>query len=588
MFVKSNIKKLLISFLASLIVLLSFAPYFPARAQTWYNQNPFEWYIKVYDPDMSPPNEIFGERYTAAQVQWVIYGVLSYTMNLPYTILGMNPSPNICLANLFSGTVKVDACLGIIPDFIKSIIARLTNLKIIAKNRSEPSLSSIWKTIITEDRPLSAITYVKNIGKKLSLVPEAKAADTWGFGNLSPILNIWKLTRNFAYFFFVLAIIIISFMIMFKVKISPQVVISIQSALPKIVIALVLVTFSYAIAGLLVDLLYVVLGLFAQFFGSSGGSGPMSDFDFLRGLFFGDNFISVLIYSVVYLLLYLVSSFFVTIFSLLSLNVTSVLYGIFLFIFIIGIFLILLWNILAGAFLLFKTLAMFYVTVIIGPIQIAMDAIPGMGGRNFSNWLKSLVSKLAVFAATGILWYLAFAFVVAAPMATAGCTAKNYQGMLGLSQAITDFQDLNNLIGPSGLGNFLGGFVLQAPTGKCWAAPFLGDAGGATGIAFLLISIGCIIAITKVPKQIESFMAGKGYLETGITEAMGPFGQIAGGAQKYGIEEGTRWAARRARTEISSRAGQRGVWGALDKGLNALSGNKPPSSEPKSPGDISG
>src|SRR5258708_14361646 len=55
-------------------------------------------------------------------------------------------------------------------------------------------------------------------------------------------------------------------MIMFRVKISPQVVVSVQSALPKIAIALVLVTFSYAIAGFLIDIMYVFVGLFSLVF----------------------------------------------------------------------------------------------------------------------------------------------------------------------------------------------------------------------------------------------------------------------------------------------------------------------------------
>ena len=50
---------------------------------------------------------------------------------------------------------------------------------------------------------------------------------------------------------------------------SPQTIVTIQSALPKIVVTLILVTFSYAIAGFMVDLVYVVMGLFSQFFTQS-------------------------------------------------------------------------------------------------------------------------------------------------------------------------------------------------------------------------------------------------------------------------------------------------------------------------------
>ena len=48
---------------------------------------------------------------------------------------------------------------------------------------------------------------------------------------------------------------------MFRAKINPQTVVTIQSAIPKAVVALILVTFSYAIAGLMIDLMYLLIGL---------------------------------------------------------------------------------------------------------------------------------------------------------------------------------------------------------------------------------------------------------------------------------------------------------------------------------------
>src|SRR3989344_4824066 len=69
-------KKLLLIFLSVNILLLSgFSPFVrSARAQesTWFRQSFYEWYTKVYDTDATPADEIYGERYTAAQVEWVI------------------------------------------------------------------------------------------------------------------------------------------------------------------------------------------------------------------------------------------------------------------------------------------------------------------------------------------------------------------------------------------------------------------------------------------------------------------------------------------------------------------------------------
>jgi hypothetical protein len=48
---------------------------------------------------------------------------------------------------------------------------------------------------------------------------------------------------------------------MFRVKINPQTVISVENSLPRIVVSLLMITFSFAIAGFLVDLMYFVMVL---------------------------------------------------------------------------------------------------------------------------------------------------------------------------------------------------------------------------------------------------------------------------------------------------------------------------------------
>jgi len=53
---------------------------------------------------------------------------------------------------------------------------------------------------------------------------------------------------------------------MFRAKINPQTVISVENSLPKIVVALLLITFSFPIAGFLIDLTYISIGIIAVFF----------------------------------------------------------------------------------------------------------------------------------------------------------------------------------------------------------------------------------------------------------------------------------------------------------------------------------
>jgi hypothetical protein len=74
-------KKLFIAFFLSVFLLTTFSIPF-ADAQTWYDQDfmgPNGFYAKVNDTDN--PTEIFGERYTTAQVQWVVYGFGAFLIN---------------------------------------------------------------------------------------------------------------------------------------------------------------------------------------------------------------------------------------------------------------------------------------------------------------------------------------------------------------------------------------------------------------------------------------------------------------------------------------------------------------------------
>ena len=89
--------------------------------------------------------------------------------------------------------------------------------------------------------PVSFTSYLasvrENIGRH-SIVQPAYAQNTgYGFQNLLPILPVWKAFRNVAYFVFVLVFVLYGFMVMFRMKINPQTVISVESALPKIIIS---------------------------------------------------------------------------------------------------------------------------------------------------------------------------------------------------------------------------------------------------------------------------------------------------------------------------------------------------------------
>lgn len=109
--------------------------------------------------------------------------------------------------------------------------------------------------------PASGTYWATDSLQKAGLLPSAYAAEGIGFASIKPLMNIWKIFRDIAYLVIVLILVAIGFMIMFRMKVNPQTVISVENALPKIVVTLLLITFSFPIAGFLVDIMYVLIVL---------------------------------------------------------------------------------------------------------------------------------------------------------------------------------------------------------------------------------------------------------------------------------------------------------------------------------------
>lgn len=539
---RTLINKIVLSALSFLVLFFSLA--LPVKAQdaqptqettgNWYDQNFYEWYTKVYDENYSTPSEIFGERYTAAQVQWVIYSIPSVFFNL---ITGGNHDLGVCLVGAsWGGKIDTARCaLGILTALQKPI-DYIKNYKITLNGQEKEKIASnnLWQEVFA-DRQLSGITYFKNLGRKFHIIPRVEAAETgFGFGALGPVNELWKASRNIAYALFTIVIIVFSFMIMFRIKINPQTVISIQSSLPKIVIAMILVTFSYAIAGLMVDLMYVVMALFSALFASSSigfmGNNPLSYFSFFSGGFSNsiggfanlvEGPIALIIYFLVYLILFLAAVIFAAVGALAGLDLGVFLLNVIFFVFWFILIVILIINIFRIFWLLFKTVANIYITVILGPLQIALGTlVPGIG---FGAWLKKLLANLAVFPAFGVLFYLSFFFILQSFAMTGKIiTDNNFLGDIAKNLSYLFSGDMQNF------------FMGTAPAGGAWNPPWLGHA--SLPIAFIIMSLGCIMAVPSIAKAIETFMAGKGFeMESAIGESMGPVAGIGKTAQGFAV-----------------------------------------------------
>ncbi|HLC94117.1 MAG TPA: hypothetical protein VJH96_00940 [Patescibacteria group bacterium] len=109
--------------------------------------------------------------------------------------------------------------------------------------------------------PASGMYFAYDSLKNAGFIPRAYAAEGIGFASIKPMIGIWKAFRNVAYLILVLVLVLIGFMIMFRMKLNPQTVISVENTLPRIVMSLIFITFSFAIAGFLIDLMYVTIAV---------------------------------------------------------------------------------------------------------------------------------------------------------------------------------------------------------------------------------------------------------------------------------------------------------------------------------------
>lgn len=149
---------------------------------------------------------------------------------------------------------------------------------------------------VISNQPASFQYYAADIAKNSRFGAQPVYAQGIGFGALSPILGTWKAFRDVAYYLLTVMFIVTGFLILIRHKISGNMAVTVQNALPRLVLTLILITFSYAIAGLVVDLMFItiyfILNIFqAQIFASETifDAGPFFGQLTLRQLAFDTN-----------------------------------------------------------------------------------------------------------------------------------------------------------------------------------------------------------------------------------------------------------------------------------------------------------
>lgn len=496
------IKKISLVFLSSLLFVNSMAmPFSVAKAQdeppsTWYNQGFTEWYVKVYG-DESPPSEIFGERYTAAQVQWIIWGLISVPLNW----FGRDNQEYIACNIKLWGNENIDLteCITGYKGYLEKVIQLISPFTI--GGAPETNIASLIRN------QSMTYAYLEKQVSKVSVISTAHAQEGFGFGAIGIVQPLWQVSRNLAYAFLVLAVIILAFMIMFRIKISPQVVISVQSALPKIISAAILVTFSYAIAGLVIDLMYVVAGVISGFLssvpwspgfatvyklvtgtgasGEAGGTSPLVIFAYM------------LVYTVFFLILILAS-----LASVVSTwSIFAALLSILALLLVVWLIILCVWYMIKIPWLLIKTVINIYLSVIVAPVQLMFGSINQQIG--FGLWIRNLISNVLVFPFVGVMFYLAFFFL-------------SY-GLISVPETMIE-RSLGGEIARV-LGFNVSGFL----PGTLWSPPFLGSGAEITPLIFAFMSFGIIVAIPKAADILKAMIMGAKFdYGSAIGEAMSP------------------------------------------------------------------
>ncbi len=339
-------------------------------SQKWYNPTLREFSKKVFDS--SPDNEIFGERYTYAQVNWIVNSM--FTMLLPKA------------------------------NKMQDVIALFDAIKALQSYKIPPQLQPLAKAI---DFPFThPVASARTEGSKLlsifGVIPTAQAQGI-GYGKLTSglgrISTLWTATRNMAYLVSIILLIASGFMVMFKSKINPQMVVTVQMIIPRLAISLLLITFSFAIVGLAIDMIYVFIAAIVGLFQTMGISTN------LAGNITALTSANTSYISNLFLWWYLFWVLIIVIFMLVLQNIALPLGG--LAYTILAILLgLLVWSVIAMVRII-ATLFSAYVNLIIlaitGPLQIMIDIIPSGKNAGFVPWFKCVIGNASVFVITAVL-----------------------------------------------------------------------------------------------------------------------------------------------------------------------------------------
>lgn len=382
------------------LMVAMFNPPAPPPPQPWYDPTLQEFQQRVFD--QTNPDEIFGERYTYAQVKWILHSL--YSILTPPVLSSRDPQDFIDqITDIVDGIERVKQLLSNREPVNGTDLAFLRNLGFLGESYAFLLQAP---NIISFSPPASAINEVKIVAQRLNILSPVYAQGT-GYQRLSManslIRPLWTATRNIAYLIATVLIIASGFMVMLRTRISPQLSVTVQMIIPRIVITLFLVTFSFAIAGFVIDLAFVAIGAFLGFISlTQAGAGitiiqdlPTAIAQLTGGFDFVWHFLSLwIILSIILIVLAVVAGI---AFGLATGGFVVLIIG-----FILGFF---IWSLYVWGRILGQLVVAFItlnLLIIAGPIMIIFDILPTSSG-GFKKWLLCLIGNSSVFVMYAIL-----------------------------------------------------------------------------------------------------------------------------------------------------------------------------------------
>ncbi len=331
----------------------------------WYTKPTAEWANEVFT---EPPEKVFKER-------WVLSNIVDIENSAITSLEGVSCPPG---TTCYSPDGTPYTHRGGAVNVLAHITARLYTTP-----------------------PASSVDYLAYLGNNLGVTPAY--AQGIGFYSFAPILRLWTAFRNIAYLGYVVIFVIIGLMIMFRKKIDPRTVVTVQEALPRIIITLLLITFSYAIAGLLIDSSAFLIRLTGSTLAKEGlictkNTGTAQQ-DCLNNLYANNIFELVNPLRSVDAMMSIIDKTQTPLVSDAPFDLGKITIK---FIFS-----------LASIFIMFKIFfaligpyAGIVLSIILSPFVLLFGTIPG-ASNTFGSWIKDLLSKILVFPATFAMLALA-------------------------------------------------------------------------------------------------------------------------------------------------------------------------------------